>query len=89
MIFASFYRPPKNTNNEQLSEEIKQLTSMQRKNPIWIGGDFNLSDIDWEVKSINNYQYLRQITERFIDLIDSCSMEQVVNFRTRKQNKYT
>ena len=24
---------------------------MHRKNPMWIGGDFNLPDIDWEVQS--------------------------------------
>ena len=54
VMLASCYRPPKNTNNELLFEEIKRLNSMQRKNPIWIGGDFNLPDTDWEVKSINN-----------------------------------
>ena len=55
VIFASCYRPPKNTNNELLLSEIMQLTSMQRINPIWIGGDFNLPNIDWEVKSVHNY----------------------------------
>ena len=80
VIFASSYRPPKNTNNELIFEEIKRLASM------WIGGDFNLPDIDWEVKSINNYQYPKQLNERFIDLIDSCSMEQLVNFPTRKHD---
>ena len=59
---------------------------MQRKNPPWIGGQFNWPDIDWQVKSINNYQYPKQPNERFIDLIDSFSMEQVVNFPARKQN---
>ena len=86
VIFASCYRPPKNTNNELIFEEIKRLASMHRKNPMWIGGDFNLPDIDWEVKSINNYQHPKQLNERCIDLIDSCNMEQVVNFPTRKQN---
>ena len=86
VIFASCYRPPKNTNNELLFEEIKRLASMYRKNPMWIGGDLNLPDKDWEVKSINNYQYPKQLNERFVDLTDSCSMEQVVNFPTRKKN---
>ena len=86
VIFASCYRPPKSTNNELIFEERKRLVSMHRKNPMWIGGDFNLPDIDWEVKSINNYQYPKQLNERFIDLIDNCNMEQVVNFTTRKQN---
>ena len=86
VIFASSYRPPKNTNNELIFEEIKRLASMRRKNPMWIGRVFNLPDINWEVKSINNYQYPKQLNERFIDLIDSCSMEQLVNFPTRKHN---
>ena len=54
-ILASCYRPHKSTNNEVLFEEIKRLTSMDRKNLIWIGGDFSLLDIDCQVKSINNY----------------------------------
>ena len=54
---------------------MKQLTSIQRKYPIWIGGDFDFLDIDWDVKSIKNYQYLKQLNKRFIDLIDSCSMK--------------
>ena len=86
VLFASCYRPPKSTNNELLFEDIKRLTSMQRKNPIWIDGDFKLLDIDWEVKSISNQQYLKQLNERFIDLIDGCSMGQAVNFPTGKQN---
>ena len=88
VIFASCYRPPVNGNGELLFEEIKRLTSIQRKDPIWIGRGFNLPDIDWEVKSINNYQYPKQLNEIFIDLVDSCSMEQVVNFPTRKQNTF-
>ena len=86
VIFASCYRPPKNTNNELLLSEIMQLTSMQRINPIWIGGDFNLPNIDWEVKSIHNYQYPKQINKIFIDLIDSCRIGTSSDFPTRKQN---
>ena len=59
---------------------------MKRRSNIWIGGDFNLPGIDWKVKSINNYQYPKQLNERFIDLTDSCNMDQVVNFPTRNQN---
>ena len=60
---------------------------MQRKNPIWIGGYFNLPDIDWQFKSINNYyQDPKQLNERFIDQVDSCRMEQVANLPIRKQN---
>ena len=47
VIFASCYRSPKNTNNKLLFEEIKRLTSMQKKSPIWIGRGFNLPDKIW------------------------------------------
>ena len=54
MIFASCYRPPQTLINEPPFEEIKRLTSMQRKNLMWTGGYFNLPDIDWQFKSIIN-----------------------------------
>ena len=54
VILASCYKLSKNTFNELLFVEIKQLTNMQRKNPTWIDRGFNLPDIDWKVKSINN-----------------------------------
>ena len=60
MIFASCYRPPKNTNKELSFEEIRRITTTQKKNPIGIVGDLDLPDIEWEIKSINNYQYPKQ-----------------------------
>ena len=60
MIFASCYKPPKNTNNELNFEEIRRITTTQKKNPIWTVGDLDLSDIEWKIKSINNYQYPKQ-----------------------------
>ena len=47
-----------------------------------------MPDIDWKVESINNYQYPKQLNERFIELTDNCSMEQVVIFPKRKQNTF-
>ena len=51
---SSCYSPPKNTNNEPTFEEIKRLVGMHRNNSMWVSGNFNLLDIDWEVKSMNN-----------------------------------
>ena len=70
LIFALWYKPSKNTKNEPLIVETHYLSNTQENNPIWIGGEFSLPDIDWENKSINNYKFPKQLNERFIDLID-------------------
>ena len=75
VIFAFCYKPSKSGQ-----------PTRRKKNLIWIGRDFNLPDIDWKIKSTYGYQYSKQLNKRFIDLIDSCGMEQVVNFPKRKQN---
>ena len=65
--------PPKNTNNEPLLGKIKQPTNTHKNNSIWIGSD-------WENKSINTSSSPKQLNKRFTNLVDSCSMEQVVLF---------
>ena len=42
VIFASCYRPPKNTVGELLFGGMGWLTCMGGQDPIWVGGDFSL-----------------------------------------------
>ena len=53
---------------------------------IWLAGDLNLPDINWETNSITLHQYPLRINEHFIDFLASCSLSQLVNFPTRKDN---
>ena len=50
----------------------------------WIDGDFNLLDIDWEIKSIIGSHYLKFRNKSFIETLDLCNSDQLVNSTTRK-----
>ena len=50
----------------------------------WIDGDFNLLDIDWEIKSIIGSHYLKFRNESFIETFDLCNSDQLVNSTARK-----
>ena len=55
----------KKNNIELFFEEIKRLNNTQRRSLIRIVGNLNLPELDWEIKSITNYQYF-ETTKREI-----------------------
>ena len=59
VIISACYRSMNNSNekNKQLSAEITGLGSKYKNSHIWIGGDFNLPDIDWSNNTISSHQY--------------------------------
>jgi len=57
-----------------------------KNSPIWIGGDINLPDIEWESNAIKKHQYLYKINETFIQMMYDCHLDQIVNFPTRGKN---
>ena len=67
-------------------DEIKRLSNKYKYNPVWIGGDFNLLDIDWETKSINESQCPTALNESFLETLNLCKSDQLVNFTTRKNH---
>jgi hypothetical protein len=88
LILISAYRPTNiNTDySERLASEIESITSKNKKSVVWIGGDFNLPDIDWKTCAIQSNRYLVKINERFIEMLNNCGMEQVVDEPTREKN---
>ena len=65
VISCSAYRPP-NNDIEYLKLLAKYISSIQRKfskNNIWIGGDMNLPDINWESNIISSHQYNKELDE--------------------------
>ena len=82
----SCYRTLKQTSSELLFNEINRLSNKYKYNPIWIGGDFSLHDIDWETKSITGSQYPKIINESFHETLDLCNSDQLVNFTRRKNH---
>ena len=76
-----------NTNDKTklLSEEIAKIGRKNKNNHIWIGGDFNLPDIDWSNNnSIVTHQYSKDLNEQFLETFENSSLLQVVDFHTRK-----
>ena len=67
IIFAAAYRPPRSdqtymdTVNQNLSTLCHKLSNM----PIWIGGDMNLPDIEWETEQLTTNQYTHSISYSF------------------------
>ncbi|KAK3091858.1 hypothetical protein FSP39_023193 [Pinctada imbricata] len=88
LIVGSVYRPPGNDSvyNQSLCNAVQWITSMNKGAAIWIGGDFNLPDINWNTSSICGHQNSQQINNEFLDMVHSCAFEQCVNFPTRNEN---
>ena len=68
IIFAAAYRPPRSdqtymdTVNQSLSTLCHKFSNM----PIWIGGDMNLPDIEWETEQLTTNQYTHSISYSFL-----------------------
>ena len=88
IIIAACCRPPKNSisNLKQLTTELQDLLLQYKNLPFWVGGDFNLPDIDWSLKSIVKHQYCKEINEVFLESLDVINAEQIVDFPTRGGN---
>ncbi|XP_072164906.1 uncharacterized protein [Diadema setosum] len=76
-----FYRPP-SSGTEPLQQLRASLEKIDfSKNPtIWLGGDFNIPDIDWDSmcrKSANACTYPRDISTSLLDIINDFSLHQM------------
>ena len=56
------------------------------KLPIWIAGDFNLPNIDWDNLSVSGYNYSLQLCNITLDFIPDSGLTQIVNSSTRENN---
>jgi len=88
LIICSLYRPP-NRNLEymqNLCHLLRNICSTNPDTPIWIAGDMNLPNIDWESLSITNNSYPIDLCESFIEFISDNGFTQIVKSPTRKEN---
>jgi hypothetical protein len=87
LIVGSYYRPPNRTDNEYVNNSINELSELctgSNNATVWIGGDFNLSDISWPSGNITSSNHTKKLIRSFLDTFKDCLLEQVVNFPTRK-----
>ena len=89
IILISAYRPP-NTNYEYLEELCSTLSHIALSNPdkvIWLAGDLNFPNIDWNSYCINGHNYPLQLRMwKFIDTLLDPNLFQFVGSPTRKEN---
>ena len=53
---------------------------------IWIAGDLNLPDINWQLNTVQNSSYPHKISKLFIDALDSGGFNQMADSPTRNDN---
>ena len=64
----------------------KSLNKIKRSNhsDVWLGGDFNLGDIDWPTQSTKSGCPKVALSRELIDLVNDFGLEQLVDKPTRK-----
>ena len=85
LIVSSIYRPP-NSNIDYMENICRAICEMKAESgnsTVWIGGDMNLPDIEWENLTIIGNQNPTELNCKFIDTINDCGLDQRVNFNTR------
>ena len=68
MLVTSFYRPP-SSNEDYLNSFIEEITILRRSHEtsyFYVGGDFNLPDIDWNTSLIRGTSYPTKLNEAII-----------------------
>ena len=87
VIICACYRLPNNDNasNDNLNNlNLLAICKKYKNNLIWIGGDFNLSDVDSLSNNIVGHQYLSNLDEDFLDAFDQAKLTQIVEFSAHK-----
>ena len=87
-IACCVYRPP-NRSLDYLESVCRSLENIILSFPndiIWIAGDFNLPDIDWNISCIAGSNYPLKINELSLDFTNTFGFSQLVNFPTRYNN---
>ena len=88
LIIGSAYRPPSSSiqYTEDMCSLFANLEKSHKKAVVWIGGDFNLPDIDWTSHTIKGNQNPTALNRHFLDYLDGSGMQQIVNFSTRNNS---
>ena len=88
LIIGSIYRPTNRDLDYTLSlcETIEKIQKKYKKASIWLCGDFNLPDICWHTHSIKGHQYPKELNQRFLDMMHTCGLSQMVDQPTRESN---
>ena len=85
LTIGSFYRTPDKKDMKYLQDLHETLSKIKNPNDsfIWLGGDFNLGNIDWTNQTILPGPNPRNVCQQMIDISNFFNLEQVVCEPTR------
>ena len=88
LIICVMYRPPSSSTTymDNLCNVVEDIHTQHRNAVLWLGGDLNLPDINWETHAIEGNQNPNATNARFMDMVQNCGLQQIVNFPTRQKN---
>ena len=87
LVIGAFYRPQTTAAVylDKLRESVNKL-NFQNLSNVWIGGDFNLADINWPDLSVIAGGYYPSLCKSLTDFIVDFGFEQLVRYPTRLDN---
>ena len=68
---------------EKLCKSIKGVVNAYPGCAHWHCGDYNLPDIDWSTETLTRSQYNHNISNMFVQTLEVCNMNQIIDFPTR------
>ncbi|XP_062578472.1 uncharacterized protein LOC134240394 [Saccostrea cucullata] len=83
LYVGSFYRPPTAADSGYLEVLRQSLTRIPRSAHIWLGGDFNLPDMDWSTDSPQPSGSNITLCNQLITIASDFSLNQMVHEPTR------
>ena len=88
LIVGALYRPPNSDIHylDEMCSTVEELAVKNKKAALWIAGDLNLPDINWEDLNITGHNNSVSMNNRLLDMVQTCAFQQMVTFPTRKEN---
>jgi len=88
LIICSLYRPPDNNliYMKALCDTLADIAANHPNSPIWIAGDINLPNINWDRNCTSGNTYSVALCKLFLTFIEDYGLTQMVDFPTRRQN---
>ena len=85
---CAFYRPPSKELDSviKLCDTFEHIPSSYPNSPIWLVGDLNLPNIDWEHYCIRNSTYPSSLCDALINFAHEYGFSQLVDLATRDNN---
>ncbi|KAJ8026320.1 RNA-directed DNA polymerase from mobile element jockey [Holothuria leucospilota] len=86
LFIGCFYRPPKDNDYslDQFNNSLNMVVSKTNTSNIFVSGDFNLGDIDWNSNAVKVNAYKSGLCQKLINISNDYSLSQMVSDPTHR-----